>query len=211
MLRTTHLISAVDSHTAGEPTRVITAGLPRIVGATMAEKRAYLRAELDHLRTALAREPRGHEAMVLAYLTPPVTPGASTGVIFGNGVGYLGMCGHGSIGVATVLVELSMVAVEEPFTKVLLDTPAGVVECAVHVEKGRARSVRLRNVASFLEARDVAVEVPGLGTIEVDVAYGGNWFAIVPEDRVGVRVAPSQLPALLDVAVAIREALEAQG
>src|SRR5262245_39977910 len=145
MLHTTHLISAVDSHTAGEPTRVITAGLPQLPGTTMVEKRAYLKEHLDHLRTALAREPRGHEAMVLAFLTPPVTKASSMGVMFGNGVGYLEMCGHGSIGVAIVLVTLSMVPVEEPVTTVLLDTPAGVVQCRVHVEGGRARSVRLRN------------------------------------------------------------------
>jgi len=211
MLHTTHLISAVDSHTGGEPTRVITAGLPLLVGATMADKRAYLRDTLDPLRTALAREPRGHEAMVLAYLTPPVTPGASMGVIFANGVGYLGMCGHGSIGVATVLVSLGMVPVEEPVTTVVLDTPAGVVACRVRVEKGRARSVRLRNVPSFLAERDVQVDVPGLGPLAVDVAYGGNWFAIVPEDRVGVAIDASRLPALVDVAVAIRGALAAQG
>lgn len=206
-----NLISAVDSHTAGEPTRIVTGGIPPVPGATMIDKRAYLRDRLDHLRGGLVHEPRGHDAIVLAYLTPPVSASASHGVVFANDSGYLGMCGHGAIGVATALVALGMVDVVEPATELTLDTPVGPVQAVVSVHGGVPRSVRLRNVPSFVTERDVDLPVPGLGRVRLDVAWGGNWFAILAESEVGARVEFAALPELMDKAMAVRKALQAHG
>src|SRR5690606_15277543 len=206
-----HVVTAIDSHTAGEPTRILTGGFPHVPGQTMADKRAWLRANLDHLRTGLVHEPRGHDAIVLAFLLPPVEPDAHAGVVFANDVGYLGMCGHGAIGVATALVALGMVPARAPETEVVLDTPAGVVRATVVVRDGAPRSVRLRNVPSFLWQRDVEVPVDGVGRVRVDIAYGGNWFAIVREDELDVSVEFDALPELMARATAVRAALEAQG
>lgn len=206
-----YTIEAVDSHTAGEPTRIITGGLPEIEGETMTDRRQWLHENLDQLRTGLILEPRGHDAIVLAYLTPPTSPDAQSGVIFANEVGYLGMCGHGTIGVATVLVKTGRIETVEPVTRVVLDTPVGQVEALVHIEEGEPVAVSVRNVASFLHARDVTVMVPGHGEVTLDVSYGGNWFGIVSHAQVGIEVELSNLRELMDFAVRVREALAAAG
>lgn len=204
-------IPAIDSHTAGEPTRIVTGGLPAVPGGTMADKRAWLRDNLDHLRTALVLEPRGHDAVVLAYLLPPCDARAQLGVVFANDAGYLGMCGHGAIGVATVAVDRGMVAAAEPVTEVVLDTPAGCVTCRVKVAGGRVRSVAMENVASFLYETDVVVPVPGRGKVKADVAYGGNWFAFVHEEDLGIPVEMGNLRELLAAATELRSSLREQG
>jgi proline racemase len=200
-------IKAIDSHTEGEPTRVVTAGLPEVPGDTMLEKREWLRKNLDHVRTALIHEPRGHDAMVMAYLLPPVTKGATTGVVFTNSLGYLNMCGHGAIGVATVLVRMGMVPAEKPITRIVLDTPPGQVALDVHVKDGRPVAVTLENVPSFLLHRDVTVDVPGYGEHLVDVAYGGNWFALV--NSAG-RDLPALVPQNLGKLMRFTDALRTQ-
>ncbi len=171
MIRFEHILTGVDSHTEGEPTRIITGGMPRVPGATMAERVEYLRDHLDYLRTALVMEPRGHDAIVIAYLLPSVTPGAHAGVVFANDDGILGMCGHGSIGVATVMVATGMIAATEPTTEVRFDTPAGLVSCSVSVRDGRPVSVALQNVPSFVYRRDAVIPVTGIGDVTVDVAF----------------------------------------
>ena len=211
MIRFEHILTGVDSHTEGEPTRIITGGMPRVPGATMAERVEYLRDHLDYLRTALVLEPRGHDAIVIAYLLPPVTPGAHAGVVFANDDGILGMCGHGSIGVATVMVAMGMVAATEPTTEVLFDTPAGLVNCSVCVRDGRPVSVALQNVPSFVYQRDAVIPVTGLGDVTVDVAFGGNWFGFVHQDQVGIEVARANLDRLMSSAMAIRSSLESEG
>ena len=152
LMRAARYLAAVDSHTEGMPTRVVTGGVGPIPGATMLERKLHFEAELDDLRLLLMREPRGHGAMSGAILQPPTRADADWGVLFIEVSGCLPMCGHGTIGVATVLVETGMVAVTEPETVVRLDTPAGLVEARVAVEDGRARSVTLRNVPRFLHA-----------------------------------------------------------
>ena len=129
-----------------------------------------------------------------------VRPEAHAGVVFANDAGYLDTCGHGSIGVATTLVAQGVVPATEPFTEILLDTPAGSVECRVAVAGGRPRSVRIRNVPSFLSESGIRTEVPGVGAVTVDVAYGGNWFAFVPAEQVGLEVAMDQLEPLMRTA-----------
>jgi proline racemase len=211
MLQFARVIQAVDSHTAGEPTRIVTGGLPSVAGATMADKRAELQRAHDELRRALVLEPRGHDAIVLALLLPPCAPGAHLGVVFANDAGYLGMCGHGAIGVATVAVATGMVAAVEPVTEVVLDTPAGVVACKVAVARGKVQSVAITNVPSFLFRQRVVVPVHGFGKVAADVAYGGNWFAFVEADQLGLTVEKAALPVLMQAATAVREALVREG
>lgn len=211
MLQFSQVISAIDSHTAGEPTRIVTGGMPPIPGTTMAGKRAHLQQSFDHLRKALVLEPRGHDAIVIALLLPPCRPEAHFGVVFGNDAGYLGMCGHGAIGVATAAVATGMVSAVEPVTSVVLDTPAGLVTCRVAVQGGKPRSVTVTNVPSFLFRQRVIVPVHGFGKVAADVAYGGNWFAFVEAEQLGLAVEKSHLPVLLQAATAVREALVREG
>src|SRR5216110_2389598 len=164
-MRTSRILHAVDSHTEGMPTRVITGGVGALPGATMAERRELFVTERDDLRTLLMTEPRGHAAMSGAILQPPTRPDADFGVLFIEVSGCLPMCGHGTIGVATVLVETGMVAVTEPVTTIRLDTPAGLVLAQVSVEDGRARAVTIRNVPAFAVAFKQTVEVPGVGPV----------------------------------------------
>jgi len=206
-----HTIEAVDSHTEGEPTRIVTGGIGPIPGATMAEKRAHLRDQCDELRRALVLEPRGHDAVVLAYLTEPVSANALAGVVFANDAGYLGMCGHGTIGVATVLVQLGRIPAREPVTEVVLDTPAGQVAAAVQIENGKPRSVRFRNVPAFVQDTGLTIAVPEIGEVELDISYGGNWFAFVHHDQVGIPVTPNRLDDLMVAAKSIRRALADHG
>jgi proline racemase len=164
---------------------------------------------MDELRLLLMREPRGHGAMSGAILQPPTRPDADWGVVFIEVSGCLPMCGHGTIGVATVLVETGMVKVTEPETVVRLDVPAGLVEARVRVEGGRARSVTLRNVPSFLLARDRTVDVPGLGTITYDMAYGGNFYALTPAADAGLAVDPRCAQELIDAGLRTMAAINA--
>jgi proline racemase len=196
-VRASRVFAAVDSHTEGMPTRVITGGVGPIPGATALERKLHFEREMDHLRLLLMREPRGHGAMSGAILQPSLHPDADWGVVFIEVSGCLPMCGHGTIGVATVLVETGMVEVAEPETVVRLDTPAGLVEARVAVEGGRARSVALRNVPSFLLGRDREVEVNGR-TLTYDMAFGGNFYAILPASSAGLEVDPARGDELIE-------------
>jgi proline racemase len=202
-MRSSRYFSAVDSHTEGMPTRVITSGLGVVPGATMRERRLYFERHLDHLRLLLMREPRGHAAMSGAFLQPPARPDADWGVLFVEVSGLLPMCGHGTIGVATVLVECGMVTVIEPETIIRLDTPAGLVEASVTVEDGRAGRVALRNVPAFVLGLDKQVQVDGLGTVHYDMAFGGNFYALVRASSVGLEPLPDSGQRLITAGLAI--------
>jgi proline racemase len=208
-MRSVRTLSAIDSHTEGMPTRVITGGVGVIPGATMEERRQYFLANLDDLRLFLMNEPRGHSAMSGAILQPPTRPDADWGVLYVEVSGCLPMCGHGTIGVATVLVESGMVPVSEPVTQVRLDTPAGLVVVDVAVRDGRAEHVTLRNVPAYAHALDASVEVKGLGTVTYDMAYGGNFYAILPLEQLGIPFDRADkdriLQAGLDILAAINE------
>jgi proline racemase len=190
------------------PERVITGGVGPIPGASMLERKLYFEREMDDLRLLLMREPRGHGAMSGSILQPPTRPDADWGVLFIEVSGCLPMCGHGTMGVATVLVETGMVAVTEPETVVRLEVPAGLVEARVAVEGGRAKAVTLRNVPAFLAERDRSVDVEGLGEVAYDLAFGGNFFAIVDAASVGLEVAPERSQALIDAGLAIMAAVD---
>jgi proline racemase len=209
-MRARKVFSAVDSHTEGMPTRVITSGPGVLPGDTMYERMQYLVRERDDLRTLLMFEPRGHAAMSGAILQPPTRPDADMGVVFIEVSGCLPMCGHGTIGTATVLVETGMVEVTEPVTVIRLDTPAGLVEASVAVSDGRATSVTIQNVPSFLQLRDAQVKVPGLGELTLDVAFGGNYFAILPATDVGLAVEPGQHDQIVATGLQIIDAITEQ-
>ncbi len=207
MARFTHMISAIDTHTAGEPTRIILSGLPPIPGNTMAEKKRHMIEHLDHFRTLLMEEPRGHMDMFGAVLTPPTTDRGQYGIIFMDNGGYLDMCGHGTIGIATTLIEMGMVVAEEPETVVAFDTPAGLVEGRARVERDRVVEVSVSNVSSFLYARDVVLELPEIGRITIDVSFGGNFFAMTPAGQLGVSVDPRNMSSLIHLGMMVKGAV----
>jgi proline racemase len=206
-VRAARYFAAVDSHTEGMPTRVVTGGVGPVPGATMLERKLHFEAHMDDLRLLLMREPRGHGAMSGAILQPPTRPDADWGALFIEVSGCLPMCGHGTIGVATVLVETGMVEVTEPETVVRLDVPAGLVEARVRVENGRARAVTIRNVPSFLLARDRTVAVDGLGDIAYDMAYGGNFYAITPAADAGLAVDSERSAELIEAGLKVMAAI----
>jgi proline racemase len=191
---------AVDSHTEGMPTRVVTSGVDPIPGATMLDRKLHFEREMDDLRLLLMREPRGHSAMSGAILQPPTRSDADWGVLFIEVSGCLPMCGHGTIGVATVLVDTGRVEVREPETVVRLDTPGGLVDARVAVSGGRAQSVTLRNVPSFLyESGRRAADVV------CDLAFGGNFYALVPVEEVDPEKADEYIRHGAEIMAAVDE------
>ncbi|MEU6345157.1 proline racemase family protein [Streptomyces sp. NPDC046977] len=209
-MRSSLVLHAVDSHTEGMPTRVVTGGIGTVPGATMNERRLYFRDHLDHIRHLLMDEPRGHAAMSGAVLQPPTRPDADWGVIYVEVSGYLPMCGHGTIGVATVLVETGMVAVTEPVTTIRLDTPAGLVVAEVAVSGGAATAVTLRNVPSFAVALDRKATLADGRTVTYDLAYGGNFYAILPLEAFGLPFDRARKDDILAAGLALMDAIEAE-
>ncbi|RNE56655.1 proline racemase family protein [Cryobacterium tepidiphilum] len=206
-MRSKRMFTAVDSHTEGMPTRVVTGGVGVIPGATMNDKRLYFMEHLDDIRLLLMNEPRGHAAMSGAILQPSTRPDADWGVVYIEVSGCLPMCGHGTIGVATVLVETGMVQVEEPVTTIRLDTPAGLVIARVAVTDGHADSVTIENVPSYSVRLDAEVEVPGYGTVPYSLAFGGNFYAMVDLDAVGLPFDRENQQEILQAGLAIMEAI----
>ncbi|MBB3064345.1 MULTISPECIES: proline racemase family protein [Limibacillus] len=206
-MRSHNLISTIDSHTGGEPTRLITGGIP-IRGATLLEQRDFIRKNYDHLRAALMREPRGHRGMFGAIVCPPTRPEVDFGIVWVDHDGsYLNMCGHGTIGIGMTVVECGLVPVQEPVTHVNVDMPAGLVQIDVEVENGRARKATLTNVPSFLFQKDIEIEIPEHGRITADISFGGSFFGAVRGEQLGIDVREENTPALVRAGLAIRKAL----
>jgi len=194
-------IKVIDSHTGGEPTRLVVDGFPDLGKGSMAERRALLAQRHDDWRAAAVLEPRGSDVVVGALLCKPVDPASAAGVIFFNNTGYLGMCGHGTIGLVASLAYLGLIG---PGAH-RIETPVGIVTATLHGDG----SVSVRNVPAWRHLHQVAVDVPGHGTVRGDVAWGGNWFFLASEH--GQRVASDRLEALTAYSVSLREALAAQG
>ena len=206
-METSRIWHCVDSHTEGMPTRVVVGGVGVLPGTTMEERRQYMMKEADHLRTWLMYEPHGHSAMSGSIVQPPTRPDADWGVVYIEVSGCLPMCGHGTIGTATVLVETGMVEVTEPETVIRLDTPAGLVIARVHVKGARAKSVTIENVPSFVTELDAIIEVPGVGAVRYDMAYGGNFYAIVELSELGRAFGKEHAPELLELGLSIMNAI----
>ena len=190
-------IKAIDSHTGGEPTRVIIDGFPDLGGGSMAERLEVFRRDHDHLRTAVVCEPRGHDAIVGALLCEPVDASSAAGVIYFNNVGYLGMCGHGTIGLVKTLEYMGRISAGTH----TIETPVGKVDAELNANG----SVTITNVPSYRHAKDVTVDVPAYGLVTGDIAYGGNWFFLIGKHNLKIELA--NLEALTDFTVAVRSAL----
>ena len=208
-MRFRHTYTTLDLHTAGEPLRVVTAGVPRIPGATILEKRRWARENLDGVRKALMWEPRGHADMYGAFLTEPVTPGADFGVVFMHNEGYSDMCGHGVIALATAAVAQRLVEPVIPETRVGIDAPAGFIEAHVAWDGAEVGRVRFKNVPSFLYARDLSITTPGFGAVTVDVAFGGAFYAYLSGTQVGLSVRPENYRELIQLGDEVKKAVTA--
>jgi 4-hydroxyproline epimerase len=196
-----HRVQIIDSHTGGEPTRVVISGAPNLGSGSIADQLEVFRSQHDHFRSAVVNEPRGSDVLVGAILTEPSDPSCSCGVIFFNNVGTLGMCGHGTIGLVATLAHMGRITPGDH----RIDTCVGVVTATLHTDG----SVSVRNVPSFRKAKDVTIDVPGLGPITGDVAWSGNWFFLVANH--GLDLTLANVDALTDVSWRIRNAINSQG
>ena len=196
----------VDSHTMGEATRIIIGGV-NTPGKTMAEKMHNLQTENDEMRRALMLEPRGHDDMFGAILTQPVNPEADFGIIFMDGGGYLNMCGHGTIGATTVVLETGMKSSNSPEEVVVFETPAGLVRARAQIRNHKVKSVTFQNVPAFVERQGIQLQVPDVGQVLVDISFGGSFFAIVSAESLGVPVDRRFSRDLIERSMKVRKAL----
>lgn len=195
-----HTIDVIDSHTGGEPTRVVIAGMPELPGNTLADKRLSFAAHFDHFRSAIVNEPRGSDVLVGALLRPASDPANAAGVIFFNNVGMLNMCGHGTIGLLVTLAHLGRVKPGDHG----IETPVGRIVATLHDQ----HRVTVKNVPSYRFRKAVTVEVPGYGTVTGDIAWGGNWFFLVNQHQEQLEL--SNVERLTQVTCMIKEALATQ-
>ncbi len=199
-------LTTIETHTCGHPTRVVVDGLPALDGDSVAAQRACARADHDALRTLLCCEPRGHEAMYAAYVVPSQV--ADVGVIFCSQVGYDDMCGHGTIGVVTALLASGRLPRRR---EVRLETPAGVVTARARWQGERVAAVSFDSVPAFIRHRGVTVEVPGVGAVRGDIAFGGNWYLYLNAAEVRQPIAPAAIPALLRLGNELKQAWNRTG
>jgi proline racemase len=201
--------SVIDMHTAGEPVRIVTGGYPRLTGRTILEKRREARERFDHIRQVLMLEPRGHAGMYGVIPTEPCCPESDLAVLFTHNEGYSTMCGHATIAVGRWAVESGRVRAEEPVTRFRLEVPCGILNIESIVESGRVRSSTFESVPSFASLLDCRVEVPGLGRVDCDIAFGGAFYAILPASRAGLPFGSTPLAELVDAGIRITEAIRA--
>jgi len=202
-------ITTIDAHTGGEPFRVITGGFPDLPGDTILERRHYAKEHLEYLRTALMWEPRGHADMYGCIVTPPVTQEADIGILFMHNEGYSTMCGHGIIAITKVVFETGYLPMRAPESTVKIDTPAGLVTAHARVKDGVVQSVYFHNVPSFVVALDETIEVPELGSVRYDLAFGGAFYAYVQAEAVGLTCTPEDYRGLIEKGMAIKRAIMA--
>jgi proline racemase len=200
-------ITTFEAHTAGEPLRVITGGLPDIPGDTILAKRRYAREHLDDIRTGLMWEPRGHADMYGAIVTDPVTPDGDLGVLFLHNEGFSTMCGHGVIALTKVALDTGMINKEGDHPVLKIDTPAGRVTATAHRENGIVKEVSFLNVPSFVYKTDQEVEVPGFGKVRYDIAFGGAFYAYCDAEKVGVKMDGKNYNLMIDLGRRIKYAV----
>ena len=201
-----HTFQCIDGHTCGNPVRLVAGGAPLLKGNTMLERRAHFLAEFDWIRTGLMFEPRGHDMMSGSILYPPTRPDCEVAVLFIETSGCLPMCGHGTIGTITMAIENGLIAPREP-GKLSIETPAGKVDITYRQEGRFVEEVRLTNVASFLHAEGLTAEIEGFGELVVDVAYGGNFYAIVEPQKNFRDMADFSAAELIGLSPRLRAAL----
>lgn len=204
-------IKTIDMHTGGEPLRVIIDGFPPIKGNNVLEARQFVKKNYDHLRKALVFEPRGHADMYGCLLIPPNDEGADFGILFMHNEGYSTMCGHAIIAITTLAVEMNWVEVKTGETIVKIDAPCGRITSFAKVENGKVKGVYFHGVPSFVLALDQKVEVPGLGVVEYDLAYGGAFYAYVNSDKLNIELIPGNYNALMQRGMQIKKAVVESG
>jgi len=200
-------LSVIDTHSAGHPIRIITSGIPHLPGDNMMDKMNYMKNNYDWVRTCTMFEPRGHRGMMGAVITEPTVSEADFGVFYMESLGYEPMSGASSISVGKTMVETGMVPAVEPVTTVVLDAPAGLVRVYVSLKDGEVIEATLENVTSFLYKEDVEIIVPDFGKITVDLAYGGNFFAFVDAEIMGIEIKLSNINMMIDRGMKIIEAV----
>ncbi|MFX1511568.1 MAG: proline racemase family protein [Promethearchaeota archaeon] len=200
-------ITTIDVHTEGEPLRVIINGFPDLKGETILARRRYAKENIDYLRRMLIWEPRGHADMYGVIITPPVTPQADFGVIFLHNEGYSTGCGHAIIGVTKVVLETGMFPIQAPETKIQIDTPGGLVTAYARIENNSVKSVYFHNVPSFVLIFDKTVDIPRLGKINYDLAFGGAFYAFVQVEEIGLEIIPENNRRFIEKGMAIKRAL----
>jgi proline racemase len=200
-------VTTLDAHAAGEPLRIVTGGIDPIPGKTILEKRRYAREHLDGLRRSIVFEPRGHADMYGAITTEPVTPDGDLGVLFMHNEGWSTMCGHGIIALVTVALETGMLPVDQ--SEIRIDAPAGRVTARARTAGGRVVAVAFDNVPSFVVALDDEVEVPGLGRVRYDLAFGGAFYAYVDADPLGLDLSAAGYRDLIDAGMRVKRAVMA--
>lgn len=201
-------IHTIDLHTGGEPLRVVLDGFPEPQGQTVLERRRHVRDHYDHLRRALMHEPRGHADMYGCLLVPPNDEGADFGVIFMHNEGYSTMCGHATIALGRLAVEMGWVPPCGPVTELTIDAPCGRLHVFVEMTDDQVHSVAFHGVPSFVVALDQTVSVPGFGEVPYDLAYGGAFYAYVPAEAVGLELVPENCRALIEAGMAIKRAVQ---
>ncbi|HEB36478.1 hypothetical protein LCGC14_0605350 [marine sediment metagenome] len=204
-MRFKHIINVIDSHTEGEPTRIVVSGFPFLPGNSMAEKRDHFKDNFDYLRKTLLWEPRGHRDMFGAILTPPTDSRAQIGAFFINSEGYIDMCGHASIGITTVCFDIGILPRQQPENGWHLDTPAGLIPFTPEFGADRIKAVTIQNVPSFLFNSDVSLTIPEIGNIKADVAFGGNFFLLVNVSQLGISIEVKKIKSLIDLGMKIRD------
>jgi proline racemase len=209
-MRLSGMITAVDAHAGGEPGRVIVGGVLDVPGQTMFEKRRYLEQHADGLRRRMLREPRGYPGLCCNLVLPPTRPEADAGFVIMEQTDYPPMSGSNTICVATVLLETGMVPMQEPETRLVLEAPAGLIEVRATCANGKVRGVTLRNVPAFCVALDAQLEVPRLGTVTVDVAYGGMFYVIAAAEAFGLRLVPQEGREIVRIGEMIKAAAREQ-
>jgi len=203
-------ISTIDMHTGGEPLRILLDGYPEVQGETILEKRKYFREHLDHLRKGLMWEPRGHADMYGAVLTEPCTPEADFGTFFLHNEGYSTMCGHAIIALTKFVLDTGLVKKEGDAPQLIIDAPPGQIISTAYRKNGVVHSVSFKNVPSFVLYRDQQIEIPGLGLIGYDVAYGGAFYVIVDGDEMNLQLEPSGVNKLIELGMLIKKSVMRQ-
>ncbi|WP_227940012.1 proline racemase family protein [Alkalihalobacillus deserti] len=204
------VIKTIDTHTMGDPTRIVVEGLPNIEGKTMLEKKQKLIEEYDYIRSSLILEPRGHKDMFGAVLLEPVNPAADIGVVFMDTQAYLNMCGHGTIGVTTALLEMGLIEKEGEEVTLNLDTPAGLVTVRANKKNNRVESVSFLNVPAFYWGEEIKVLVKDLGEIHVDISFGGSFYAFVYSKDIKMDLIPENADRMAELGMKIRDAVNEQ-